>query len=267
MRCRNVAVVVCILHIVGFLGICAVSKWREAADRASCKNNLKQILFADLNYESAFHHFSSATKSETHLPAEKRMSWYIEILPFYTNYPQIYDVTKPWDAEENRPREVEFHLGPANSGELRKISWGKFWLCLCPSNPNKTTPEGFSQTHYIGIAGIGADAISRPLNAPNIGIFGYDREVRREDIKNASSNMLVVIETGLANGPWVASGYSTARGFEPDQLPYIGEGGQFGGFHRDGANAAFLDGSVRFLTLDTGREVLESMCTIAGNEP
>lgn len=124
-------------------------------------------------------------------------------------------------------------------------------------------PNGFSVTHYVGIAGVGSDAASWPMDGDAIGFFGYDRTLHEKDFKGGLANTLMVIQTGLDNGPWVASGYPTVQGYEPERVPYFGIGGQFGGLHRGGANALFADGSVRFLSDDIDRGVLEAMCKIA----
>jgi prepilin-type processing-associated H-X9-DG protein len=261
MRIANIVVVVAILLVGGCLVLVGVLRVREAASQIECENHLKQLGLAVHNYADFYGQFPSATVSEKSLPPERRLSWLVEILPFVEASPRPpIDKTKPWDAEENRPR--WFHC---KKGDYEWDShWGVYRLWLCPSNPNQAAPGTFSLTHYVGIAGLGRDAASRPVDAPGIGFFGYDRTLQHADLKKGSSDTLMVVETRLDNGPWTAGGYPTVRGLDPDGPPYFGKDGQFGGTHRGGVNTLFADASVRFLSEDTSPRVFAEMATIAG---
>jgi Protein of unknown function (DUF1559) len=258
-RIANVVILAGILLLSGCLVLVGVIRVREAAYRADCANHLKQLGISVHNYADTFRQFPSATVAEKSLPPERRLSWLVDITPFVMSdaKPPI-DKTKPWDAEENRPR--RFH---AKKGNHEWDSyWGDYPLWLCPSNPNQAAPGTFSLTHYVGIAGLGRDGASRPADAPGIGFFGYDRALHHEDFKKGLSDTLMVVETRLDNGPWTAGGYPTVRGLDPDGPPYLGRGGQFGGTHRAGVNMLFGDASVRFLSEDTRPRVFAGMALV-----
>ena len=78
-------------------------------------------------------------------------------------------------------------------------------------------------THYVGIAGVGEEAAQLPTDHPRAGIFGYDRKVSHENIKDGLSLTMTVVETATANGPWTAGGRATVRGLDPNDPPYLGK--------------------------------------------
>jgi prepilin-type processing-associated H-X9-DG protein len=144
---------------------------------------------------------------------------------------------------------------------------------LCPNNPGRSTPDRPGLTHYVGISGLGPEAASLPLGYPRAGlthvragVFGHDRKLTCKEIADGTATTLLLAETAVDNGPWTAGGRPTVRGLDPSGLPFLGEGGQFGGTHRGGAMVAFADGSVRFLRSSVAPSTFEALATIAGGE-
>jgi hypothetical protein len=146
---------------------------------------------------------------------------------------------------------------------------------LCPSNPRWATPEEPALTHYVGVAGLGRDAATLPVTDRRAGFFGYDRTIGPRDVKDGTSNTLMVIETSADNGPWAAGGRATVRGVDPDEAPFIGKGRPFGTIHytprfvgtpQAPVNGALADGSVRCLPESTSARTFEALATIAGGD-
>ncbi|QDU90461.1 hypothetical protein Pla175_38660 [Pirellulimonas nuda] len=90
-------VVVAIIGILVALLLPAIQSAREAAKRAACQNNLRQLGLALLNYESA----------EAHLPFGKRVepdgaarSWVPDVLPYLDQQAMVsdanYDLNQDW---------------------------------------------------------------------------------------------------------------------------------------------------------------------------
>ncbi|HEV3204957.1 MAG TPA: DUF1559 domain-containing protein, partial [Gemmataceae bacterium] len=156
--------------------------------------------------------------------------------------------------------------------ETRKV--GEIRVFLCPGNSNKAEPGRPGFSHYVGIAGVGKNAAELSLRTAdesairsNVGFFGYDRQIKPEDIKDGLATTLAVAETHADNGPWTAGGPSTVRGLDPQNLPYLRSQGQFGGIHyAGGAMVLFVDGSTRFIKESISPEVFEALATIAGGE-
>ncbi len=74
---------------------------REAAMRAQQANNLKQIMLALHNYESAYGHLPPAVFTDPNTGVAR--SWRVEILPFI-DQGQLYSEYRkdePWDSENN----------------------------------------------------------------------------------------------------------------------------------------------------------------------
>ncbi len=234
--------------ICGSILTTAIVKVQDAANRSQCTNNLRQLALAIENYHSQYSTFPTAAEDNLDLPPEKRLSWIIHIYPFVeaNSIHGKLDHKKSWDSEENRFAALVEPL-----------------LLHCPGATAPPT-SSFTPTCYIGITGLGADAINLPLEDRRAGFFGYDRILKAEGIKNHAGSILMLAETSQVQGSWTAAGWPTTRGLIPNGSPYIGAGGQFGGNHRDGVNAAFADGSVRFLSNDIDPAVFEAMATLSG---
>jgi prepilin-type processing-associated H-X9-DG protein len=81
----------------------AVQAAREAARRAQCTNNLKQISLAIHNFESANGKFPPAAKCDAN--GKPLLSWRVLILPYMDSsglYEQFH-LDEPWDSPHNKP--------------------------------------------------------------------------------------------------------------------------------------------------------------------
>src|ERR1700758_456748 len=95
-------VVIAIISVLIGLLLPAVQKTREAANRISCQNNLKQLALACMNYESTFTIFpaGSVFKKQASILGnhwDYYDTWTISILPFVEqeNLFKLYDPTVP----------------------------------------------------------------------------------------------------------------------------------------------------------------------------
>jgi hypothetical protein len=223
-RKRNVAILLFIASSVTVLAIYGIERMRELANRSKCMNNLRQLGIAIQNYASGSDKLPPAGVSDSNLPGDQRLSWIIEIDPYIECHPMLpIDKTKPWFDEANHPYTVQVGVDKTGKGPLHDWCWGYRPLCMCPAHPNQGTPGTLSDSHFVALAGIGVDAASLPIDSPNIGAMGYDRMVRWENITKGTTNVVLVIETEIANGPWIAGGHPTVRGLEPDGVAYLGK--------------------------------------------
>jgi len=121
-------------------------------------------------------------------------------------------------------------------------------------------------TSYVGLTGVGSDAVSLPADDARAGVFGEDRKLSLEMLQElgGTESRLVILETTCLKDSWISSGPATARGLEFDGEPMIGDGRQFGELGRNGGYGCFADASVRFIASAIDAELLKRMSTLQG---
>jgi uncharacterized protein DUF1559 len=243
-----------LLPAVNKLGPCG-------GNRVACANHLKHIGLALRNYADmhprplvwglSTPQLPAGTIPNSNLEPNQRLSWLVELLPYLEEdalYHQ-FDQSAPWDAEPN----VRLSQTPVR-------------IFQCPAWKSESRSANAWETPYVGIAGVGSDAATHSFGDPKLGAFGYDRRTAFVDVKDGTSNTLMVLESARDAGPWAEGGFATVRGINPEDKPYIGVGRPFGGTHLAGSNALMMDGSVHTLSDKISPEVLEALATIAGGE-
>lgn len=154
------------------------------------------------------------------------LSWRVQLLPFL-DQEALYK---------------EFHLDePWDSENNRKL--------IPQMPPLFRNPSGKSQpgmANYLGVVGEGL-------------MFEGDKGRRMADIRDGTSNTLMFVEADDAR----AVVWTKPDDWEPDpQQPLAG----LGSAHPGGFNAAFADGSVRFLSKGIDAQTFRAMLTVAGGE-
>lgn len=135
---------------------------------------------------------------------------------------------------------------------------------LNPLTP-ETSAHRFPATHFVGIAGVGADAATLPKEHPRAGIFGENRRTRADDVRDGLANTLLIAGVSLRPAPWAAGGTATLRSLTTE--PYINGPDGLGTGQADGMFVAFADGSIRFLSRDTSPVILRRMAAMADGLP
>ena len=263
------AIVAAMLLLCAGLLIPGVQKVREAAARMACASHFKGLACALHSYaDSNPGSFPSGTIPHPDLSPEQRLSWLVPVLPHIEQDAVFkrFDLTRgPSDPANEKPTSNRFrHLTCPSSGEHVRYDSVEQW-----KSPNPLT-------HFIGVAGVGADAAELSLKHPRAGTFGYDRRTAIPDgFPDGTSSTLLIIETANGPGHWAFGGRPTVRGFE-NEAAYIGPGRAFGGFHNGGfvlvgerthaCNVAMADGSQRALRSTIAAAVLEALATVGGKE-
>jgi prepilin-type processing-associated H-X9-DG protein len=152
--------------ILAGLMLPAVQSAREAARRAQCTNNLKQIMLAMHNYHAANNKFPGDIVDKDGKPL---LSWRVAILP-YLEQADLYNrfkLDEPWD-------------GPNNKELIKEMPV----LFQCP---DRVRVEQFTTT-YRGFVG-------------NQAVFETGQSIGMESITDGTSNTIAVSEAKNAV-PW-----------------------------------------------------------------
>ncbi|MFO0878730.1 MAG: DUF1559 domain-containing protein [Gemmataceae bacterium] len=239
-----------LLTAAGLLAILLV-KLQAANQRMECSDHLRQLGLALNRYADDRGAFPPATRTPVSAPPADRLGWIAETLPFvgegtrmeavYRKIFQSISLEHTWQDPAN---------ASARQARLR--------LLHCPGQPGSLD----NTTSYVGVSGVGLDAINRKRDQPGAGMFGNDRGVRRNEVHDGISFTLLVLETGHDPGPWLAGGWPTVRGLNPQVDIYGGPGRPFGGLHTGITQALWVDGSVRPLADSTPADLFRSHATL-----
>lgn len=205
----------------------AVQQARSAARVAQCKNQLKGIAIAILNYEEVHRAFPPAYTVDAN--GQPLHSWRVLILPYMEEkalYDQI-DLKEPW----NSPKNSRLHdRMPAIYG--------------CPEG----NPRELGMTHYLAV--VGEQCIMTPT-----GERGF------RDVLDGASNTLMI---GESQNP---VNWMEPRDIPFENVSTWGDQNGLSGQHRNGRNGHVLmaDGFVRTISNEMSID-LKALCTVAGGE-
>jgi prepilin-type processing-associated H-X9-DG protein/prepilin-type N-terminal cleavage/methylation domain-containing protein len=300
-----------LLVVIGIIGILiglllpAVQKVREAANRISCANKLKQIGLACHNYHDANDIFPPGA-----------------VGPLTPSFPQYL---------ARKHHGLGAYLLPYVEQEAlsRQYQWGASWfdppnqlvvntplrIWQCPSAPANrvhngslvtvTPPPGqlFDGTaacgDYAGMSSVDAGLVSAgvidPPGGPRDeqgnyeGAFPVNHSRCLADFMDGTTQTILIAECAgrptlwqgrrevpdvwLSGGPWASRNLLWGRGATPDGSAFYGtcavnctNNREVYGFHPGGANVVFADGHVRFLKAAIDIRVFARLVTRAGGE-
>jgi prepilin-type processing-associated H-X9-DG protein len=232
LRGRGMAIAGIALGMVGclftlLLAIPARQSAREAARRASCANNLKQIGLALHNYHEAHGCFPAAVIVDR--DGRPLLSWRVALLP-QLEHDALYakfHLDEPWDSPHNLPLVESM---PSVYG--------------CPSDWERKSGE----TGYQAVLG--------PKSAFTSGFM----PLKLADFTDGTDQTLAVGETHRTV-PWTKPQDLSFQ----DPSPLHGLGSRHS-YHSNGFNVLFVDGGVRWLKTTIAPNVLDALLTRNGGE-
>jgi prepilin-type N-terminal cleavage/methylation domain-containing protein/prepilin-type processing-associated H-X9-DG protein len=297
-------VVIAIIGVLIGLLLPAVQKVREAANRMKCANNLKQIALATHNFHDTHQKFPTGARLPVYVgdrPTGATNLW-VELLPYF----EQDNLYKKWDDYDNRNNVAgRRNATQAQVIKILLCPSDRLPEPVSQPTPDATPPWSwgfYGMSSYGGNAGKRSFHPGDPPAFPRMtrdGIFFIDSSVRLTDVTDGTSNTFLfgerfhydpefdrrqpVVWPGfllLADlGKWgsVAKGLANVTLSTPAPINYrVPPGGDgstledractFGSGHPGGANFAFADGSVRFLTDGIPLATLRALSTRAGGE-
>lgn len=243
-------VVLAIIGILIGLLLPAIQSVRESARRSSCANNLHQIGIALQSYHAVHQQFPiGATEWRSRGDLSKRqLAWSAFLLPFLNqeNVFDALDLTTPFDSAANA-------VGAATI----------IPVYVCPSSlRGRQSVNSRGPCDYGGIFG---ERITSP-NQPPKGTMLHNIAVALRDVRDGSSHTLIIAEdSDWHDGQWINGRNIFDQAFPINGAPAFEN--DIRSEHPEGANAAWCDGSVRFLSEEMSLPVLAAICTRAGGEP
>jgi hypothetical protein len=236
--------IISLFPIALLLSISTLGTPRESACRVQCRNNVKNILFAILNYADINGHLPPAYTTDK--DGNPLHSWRVLLLPYLeqaTLYKKIR-LDEPWDSEYNK----QFHSQMPR--EFR-----------CPSNRQAFTFigefAGFNKTFRF------SDGCCYSLVVGNETVFNGSTTAKFEGIKDGTSNTVLLVER-ITPVNWM----------EPNNdIPFTKaccgidkDISGIGSMHPDGCHCGFADGKVQFLPSGLALEKLKAMLMKGGEK-
>jgi prepilin-type N-terminal cleavage/methylation domain-containing protein len=276
-------VVIAIIAVLIALLLPAVQQAREAARRTQCRNNLHQLGLALHNYHDTHYTFPPGTVASradgtggSDDAQEPGWTYLAMILPFVDEV-AIYNACN---------FDLPTRNGPTNGMDVNSTAMGQIInQFMCPSDGSYTKNSVYALSSYMAVAGI-VDSYCR-YNHPTYkdtycGIFSASSRVRIRDIRDGTSNTLMVGETQhdmLGNNysgyaKWAAANDLYNRTLRMTDARHVinptGGWNQpelcFSSHHEGGAFFCFADGQVRFLSENISSTVYSALGTKSRNE-
>jgi prepilin-type processing-associated H-X9-DG protein/prepilin-type N-terminal cleavage/methylation domain-containing protein len=294
-------VVIAIIAVLIGLLLPAVQKVHEAANRMTCQNQLKQLALAAHHHHHVKGRFPTGLHMADQMPDGRQANattWEAELLPYF----EQENLQKEWDYADYRnnmkggmsaitAQVIQLLICPSDSPRpyVHHVLH---------------TPEFPWAYGFYAVGSYGGNGGKRSFPAPKStrdGMFFNDSKIRLADVADGSSNTLLFGERSHHDpvfdrprsyfavpirsvGMWAFAPRYEYGGPEMNhvlstpvlinyQTPSYGSDDQvddrlcaFGSGHPGGANFAFVDGSVHFLSDQTNLKTLQALSTRAGGE-
>jgi hypothetical protein len=203
-----------------------------------------------LSATEAWGHFPPTSDQKNGLPVTQQLSWLARLESHSATLPPerrpVLDV--PWFDPANEPfvgRRVPTYL---NAQVVTQVG-----------------EDGRPTTHFVGVAGVGRDAIELPYGHPRAGMFGTNRTITVSELRDGQAHTLMVLGVDAQLGSWADPGRATVRALTEE--PYWHGPDGFGGGNDPQIPALMVDGSARLFAAETDPRLLRRLAAINDGLP
>ncbi len=290
--------VIAIIGVLVALILPAIQAARESSRRTQCANNLKQLSTGLLNFEASNKKFPAGQRwsGPRSVTGTYSMAWSAILLPFIeqqTIADQL-DFKVPFTAAKNMPaasQVISVYLCPSTVAiEEHRTSDGHLY------NMSPLAGDGLACLDYLGISGPDKDAknpVSKELYGRQRGILIGTKGLPNGDkLEDPPPIKASDVTDGLSNTTWLTECTGRGAGIKDDVLDSVHGAWASGNNvthvdkkindekppkawyeeriyaeHPGGAHFAMCDGSVHFMSDDTGEKLIRSFCSRDGEEP
>ena len=282
-------VVIAIIGILVAMLLPAVQAAREAARRAQCQNNFKQVGLALHNYHSGLRSFPPGLLL-TNPNTVSLFSWSAYLLPYLEqedveeliDYETAIDYFAAGGTRQAGATRIETYLCPTDpqGGELVSCCGNGQVGDLPEEDTRQTNMGGVYDSVYL-YSWYGTQAQRAPLEERN-GVFAWDEGCRIRDIRDGTSHTICIGElTGKGPGThsahfWIShnimgtldgiNGIYTVPGGGVFGFPNGFYNAGFSSFHPGGCHFAKADGSVQFFSEEIEAATLAALSTRNGGD-
>jgi prepilin-type N-terminal cleavage/methylation domain-containing protein/prepilin-type processing-associated H-X9-DG protein len=173
-------VVIAIIAVLIGLLLPAVQKVREAANRMSCENNLKQLGLALHNYHDSFNRFPPGRD-----PWPAPFAPHAHLLPFLE--------------QENLQHLIDFTMSTTTGPNLiASETVVKTFLCPSETGTGRVPNSQYAGTNYV--ANVGSGTVNYGDYVTGDGIFLLNKPIGFRDILDGTSTTVAFSENLLGNG-------------------------------------------------------------------
>jgi prepilin-type N-terminal cleavage/methylation domain-containing protein/prepilin-type processing-associated H-X9-DG protein len=290
-------VVIAIIGVLVALILPAIQAARESSRRTQCLNNLKQLTVGLLNFESANKKFPAGQRwsGPRKDPGTYSMAWSAIILPFIEQQAVAnkLDFKVPFTDSKNLPASstvISTYLCPsASQFEEHRTPDGRLFNMTIPGND-------LACLDYLGISGPDKDSknpVSKELYGRQRGILIGTKGLPNGDkLEDPPPIKASDVTDGLSHTTWLTECTGRGAGIKDGEMDSVHGAWASGNNvthidkkinddnppkawyeerifceHTGGAHFAMCDGSVHFMSDDTGEKVIRSMCSRDGEEP
>jgi prepilin-type N-terminal cleavage/methylation domain-containing protein/prepilin-type processing-associated H-X9-DG protein len=197
-------VVIAIIAILIGLLLPAVQRVREAANRAKCMNNMKQLGLALHNFEGNYNHFPQGCTLKIAVPSD---SWSVQA--------QLL----PYIEQGNLQNLINFSLTYQDEPQVTQVRVG---LLMCPSEINDRAYSVPPLTYYPTTYGIsyGTWFVFDPITQQfGNGAFAVNVAIRIADITDGLSNTIGITEVKAHQAILHDGGNPDTLGVPPPNTP------------------------------------------------